>query len=133
VWVVTRECSKNDDASANPGRDLTEPNMKWPAGVRFFLQRDKYTSTRIFLYIFKKSFFKNILRFGNFTLLASIRCGPRRLGCRRGVRNATDGGMERPSNRCAPQRLHVAYRHGPRRLVFLINERNTHLQWNVRC
>jgi hypothetical protein len=58
-----------------------------------------------FFYIFKKSFCKNIRRFENFTLLTSIRRGPRRFGCRRGLRSATDGGMKRPSNRRGPQRL----------------------------
>jgi hypothetical protein len=41
---------------------------------------------------------------------STYRRAPRRLGCRRGVRSG-------------PQRLHVAYRRGPWRLVFLINER----------
>jgi hypothetical protein len=40
---------------------------------------------------------------------STYRREPRRLGCRRGVRSATDGGMERLGNR--------------RGLVFLINER----------
>jgi hypothetical protein len=38
---------------------------------------------------------------------STYRRGPRRLGCHRGVRSAT-GGMEWPSNRRRPRRLHVA-------------------------
>jgi hypothetical protein len=60
VWVVTRECSKNDDASANPGRDLTEPNMKWPAGVSVFIYNAINTHPPEFFYIFFKNHFSKI-------------------------------------------------------------------------
>jgi hypothetical protein len=53
-----------------------------------------------FFYIICKTFCKNIQRFENFALLTSIRVG------RRGVRIATDGGMEWRINRCAYRVAH---------------------------
>jgi hypothetical protein len=66
------------------------------------------------LFIFYKYFLKIILQ--KYTTAMAV--SALTTVTRHGVRSATDGGMEWPSNRRGPRRLHVAYRRGPQWLVF---------------